>query len=249
MPKIPDWNAPAPQVEWLRWAQGEIERLQREIGGLGQSGLNDNKSQNATIDRLSRDVADLGTRVQEAFDALTVDMGQVTTGNLDQSRVIGTWTKGVDTAGTVKGDAGLTSLGVGSTDITALPGTRYTVWVNVTSGRIGQTASSITKKTNLEPIPYTASQFLSVMALVFEYIGQVDIRDNPENSNYNPDYVVPLEVGLVAEHLIAVGLSLYVQFSELGDPVNIDYATFGAHAALVIGQDHEARIAALEAKV
>lgn len=142
---------------------------------------------------------------------------------------------------------GITSAGVASTNVTLLPGTRSIVYVSDASGVIGQTTSSIVYKTNIAPVPYTAEQFLSVMPLVFEYIGQVDIRDNPANPNYDPAYEVPLEVGLIAEHLVEAGMPLYVLFEADGTtPMNIDYSTFGVHAALVIGRDHEARLRRLE---
>jgi hypothetical protein len=207
------------------------------------------------LDKLEQPDAQQLFRAKEKVEALIDSLPALVTAYLASGFTTGSMTStgnvtvggNVSASGTVTATAGLTSLGVGATDVTLLPGTRYQTWVNVPTGIIGQTASTITKKTNLAPVPYTAAQFLSVMALVFEYIGQVDIRDNPSNPNYDPHYIVPLEIGLVAEHLIEAGLSLYVQFNEAGEPMNIDYATFGAHAALVIGRDHETRIAALEA--
>ena len=54
-------------------------------------------------------------------------------------------------------------------------------------------------------------------------------------------------MGIVAEHLLAAGLDLYVLFEADGvTPTNLDYPTFGAYAALVIGRDHEDRITRLE---
>lgn len=164
------------------------------------------------------------------------------------TQVNGIFSGYVHANGTVTGDAGLSSLGVTTTNVTLLPGTRAAVWVNYTAGVLGQTVSSILQKDNLAPVPYTAAQFLRVMPYVFEYIGQIDIRDNPENPYYDPDYVVPLEIGMMAQHLLAEGLDLFVIFDAAGEPTNIDYAAFGAVATLVIGLDHDQRISELEAK-
>lgn len=163
------------------------------------------------------------------------------------TQVNGIFSGYVTAQGVVTGEAGISSLGVTTTNVTLLPGTRAAVWVNFTAGVFGQTVSTIVQKTNLASVPYTAAQFLRVMPHVFEYIGQIDIRDNPSNAYYDPDYVVPLEIGMMAEHLLDAGLELFVIYEADGKtPANIDYAAFGAVATLVIGRDHELRIAALE---
>ena len=81
---------------------------------------------------------------------------------------------------------GITSVGVAATNVTLLPGSRSIVYVVDATGVIGQTTSSIRYKTELAPVEYTAAQFLDVMPLVFRYIGQLDIRNNPDNPNYDP---------------------------------------------------------------
>jgi hypothetical protein len=130
-------------------------------------------------------------------------------------------------------------------DVTTLPGSRRTVSVHV-SGRFGQTVSSIVKKTNLGELPFTAADLLAIAPYVFEYRAQIDIRDNPKNPCFNPEYEVPTELGLMAEHLVDRGLDLFVYLNEDGSPADINYALFGAVASLVVGADHERRLAALE---
>lgn len=148
--------------------------------------------------------------------------------------------------GTVTATAGITSTGVAAFNVTTLPGGRSAVWIHDSSGIMGQTTSSLRYKTDVTEVPYTAAQFVSVMPVVFAYIAQKDIRDNPDNPNFDPEYRVPVEVGLVAEWLVDAGLDLYVLRDLDGEPKNIDYATFAAHAALVIGRDHDQRLRRLE---
>lgn len=85
---------------------------------------------------------------------------------------------------------------------------------------------------------------------MFQYIGQIAIREDPKNENYDPEYVVPVDVGMIAEHLVEAGLELYVFFESDGvAPKNIDYPTFGAHAALVIGRSHAQQLAEISRRL
>lgn len=151
------------------------------------------------------------------------------------------------TPGTATADAGLTSAGVYSLDVSTLPGSRRANWTNV-NGQIGYAPSSITTKNLLGPVTITASQFLACGPVVFEYLGQIDIRDNPENPNYDPTYVVPHELGHIAELLVENGCGEFVFTHEDGTPAGINYAEFAAVGFVIVGRDHEARIAALEAR-
>jgi hypothetical protein len=206
--------------------RSEIRRLDQRIDN--RAGF-DATQLNRTVAKLEELVSGLLTQVNGIFSGFITAGGNITA------------------QGTVTGVAGLSSLGVTSTNVTLLPGTRAAVWVNYTAGVLGQTVSTIVQKTNLADVPYSAAQFLQVIPYVFEYIGQVDIRDNPQNAYYDPNYVVPLEIGMMAEHLIEAGLELFVIYEADGTtPANIDYAAFGAVATLVIGRDHEQRITAIE---
>lgn len=156
----------------------------------------------------------------------------------------------ISAGGKVIGNAGLTSLGVYNTDVTALPGARTSVWVHV-SGVLGQTVSTIVKKLNLrDQLPFTAADILSIVPYIFEYRAQVEIRDDPENPYYDPSYVVPTEIGMMAEHLVDAGLGLFVEYETDGiTPAGINYTLFGAVAAVVIGRAQEDRMNKLEARI
>lgn len=151
------------------------------------------------------------------------------------------------TPGTATADAGVTSAGVYALDVSTLPGSRRANWTNA-NGRIGYAPSSITTKNLLGPVTITASQFLACGPVVFEYLGQIDIRDNPENPNYDPTYIVPHELGHIAELLVENGCGEFVFTHEDGTPAGINYAEFAAVGFVVVGRDHEARIAALESR-
>jgi len=156
-----------------------------------------------------------------------------------------TWAGPVNTSGALTAAGPVNLVDPYNFDVTTLPGARRTVSVHV-SGRFGQTVSTIVKKTNLGQLPFSAADILAVSPYVFEYRAQIDIRDNPNNPYYDAQYEVPTELGMMAEHLLERGMGLFVYMNEDGTAADINYALFGAVASLVIGHDHEARLAALE---
>lgn len=144
----------------------------------------------------------------------------------------------------VNASSGINSVGVYATDVTLLPGPRQAMWQN-NNGTMGFAPSTIRKKHNLGPVQFTAADVLAVWPFVFQYVGQLDIRDNPENEYYDPAYVVPWDVGFIAEQLVAHNLADFVVFDLDGiTPMTIDYAGFAAVAHHVVLQDHEARMRA-----
>lgn len=137
--------------------------------------------------------------------------------------------------GTLTGVAGINSLGAYNLDVTTLAGPRRTAWWH-SSGAAGYAPSTRTRKQNIQPAEFTPEQFMAIAPKVFEYRAQADIRDNPGNPQHDPNYVVPLEIGLIAEDLLDAGLGAFVFDDDEGRPAGIDYATFGAICSLVLGQ-------------
>jgi hypothetical protein len=129
--------------------------------------------------------------------------------------------------------SGLSSVGAYNTNVSLLAGARQTVWQHY-SGVYGYAPSSRELKTNLEPVPFTAADVLAVTPQMFQYKAQVAIREDPEHPNYDPAYVVPWEVGLMAEDLIAHNMACFVFWNEDGTPRGINYDLFGAVAPLVV---------------
>lgn len=165
--------------------------------------------------------------------------------------VSGTVTAGgniTSTAGRGTFAAALVSTGAAATDLSALAGLRQTVWQLYTgsnAGMYGYAPSTLASKTNLsESLPFTAADVYATIPYMYEYIGQVAIRDDSDNPDYDPDYVVPTEIGLMAEHLVARNMGAFVVFNEDGSPKTIDYASFGAIANLVAIRDLNERLSA-----
>ena len=145
--------------------------------------------------------------------------------------------------GTLNAGAGITSLGAAALDVSTLGGTRQTTWQHIATGRFGYAPSTLASKANLsESLPFTAEDVYATIPFVYEYIGQIAIRDDPENEFYDPDYKVPIEIGLMAEHLEARNMGIFVVRNEDGSPRTIDYAAFGAIANLVAVRDLDARL-------
>lgn len=196
-----------------------IEELERPTGSQVAQALK----------KLQELVAGLITQVNGIFSGYVQANGNITS---------------VSGAGTFP--AGINSIGVYNLDVSGLAGARRTEWVHV-SGALGYAPSTVEKKTDVDGYGATSKQFLACMPIVFHYIGQLDIRDNPSNPNYDPDYDVPLEVGHLAELLVANGLGEFVFRNEDGSPAGINMAEFAAVGFVIVGRDHEARLRALEA--
>jgi hypothetical protein len=184
-----------------------------------------------------------GSLVVDPGGDITLDEGDFNAANITASSTVTGAT--VHATGTVVADAGITSVGVYGLDVSTLPGTRRTNWTVVT-GQIGYAPSSILTKNILGEVQITAAQFLACGPVVFEYLGQVDIRDNPENPNHDPNYVVPTELGHIAEWLEQNECGAFVFRHEDGSPAGINYAEFAAVGFVVVGRNHEARLQALE---
>lgn len=213
---------------------GYVTYDQSEVGEL--------RSQLREIrDRLSELEAPTGSQTADTLATLKMLVDDLvdTVNSLAASGV--TWAGPVSTSGdvtasgTVTGTAGINSIGAYNLDVTTLPGLRRGAWWHQ-SGAAGYAPSTRTRKQHIRDAGFTAAQFMSIAPKVFEYRAQADIRDNPQNPLYDPQYVVPLEVGLIAEDLVDAGLGAFVFNDEFGQPAGIDYATFGAICALVLGQ-------------
>lgn len=179
--------------------------------------------------------APTGTQTAEALQTLT----DLVEGLLEQTNlaVTNAITAGgsITAQGVVTGVAGINSVAAYNLDVTTLPGIRRGAWWHQ-SGAAGYAPSTRTRKQRIENASFRPEQFMAIAPKVFEYRAQADIRDNPDNPHYDPTYVVPMEVGLIAEDLIDVGLGAFVFMDDAGEPAGIDYATFGAICALVLGQ-------------
>lgn len=145
----------------------------------------------------------------------------------------------------------LWSVGSSATDLSTLPGLRQTTWQIYTAGNTGlygYSPSSFRSKTHWKKAGYTAAQFLACFPYVYEYRGQISIRDDKRNPNYDPNYVVPIEVGYLAELLIKNGLGQFVTMKD-GVPIGIDYAAFAAVGMTIIGRELMARLDAQDARI
>lgn len=181
------------------------------------------------------------------------------------NQVNGIFTGYVQAAGNITSTAGrgyfagqLWSPGSAATDLSVLAGLRQTTWQiysGANNGLLGYSPSSFRSKTHWRKAEFTAAQFLACFPYVYEYRGQVAIRDDKRHPSYDPNYIVPLEIGYLAELLIKHGLGIFVVMKD-GHPIGIDYASFAAVGMTVIGRElamhargQQARIEALEARI
>ncbi len=223
---------------YVTYDQSEMGELRSQLRGI--------------YDRLSELEAPTGSQTADTLATLKMLVNDLvaTVNALAASGV--TWQGPVSTGGgiTASGEgnfaAGLRSTGAAALDLSTISGSRQPAWQHIATGRYGYAPSTLAEKRNVRPVPFTAAEILAVAPRLFWYRGQLDIRDNPENPAYDPEHQVPDEIGLIAEELIAAGLEMFVVVDDDGTPRGVHYELFGAVAALVVGADHEARIAALE---
>jgi hypothetical protein len=225
---------PTPPGDGMAPIVDEFRKLGRRISELERpSGTNIG----SLVAQVQAKLVDLNAAVIAEVDSY-LSSGTVNVTNLTAS-------------GTLTASGALKSAGAAGTDLGTIPGNRRSAWQiydGANIGLYGYSTSSIETKMNLEKVSYTPGQFLACIGFLYEYRGQVAIRDDPENEYYDPAYKVPEEVGYMAEHLIANGLEQFVTMFQ-GEPIGIDYAAFAAIGMTVIGREHENRIASLEARL
>ncbi len=185
-------------------------------------------------------------KLRELIDDLAGQVNALAASGVVWEGPVSTSAGGVTASGEGDFTAGIRSTGAAALDVSTLSGSRQSTWQHIASGRFGYAPSTLAEKRNIRPVPFDAAALLEIMPRVFHYRGQLDIRDNPDNPEYNPDYEVPDEIGVIAEELIAAGLELFVVHSEDGTPRGVHYDILGTVAALAIGRDHDERIARLE---
>lgn len=218
---------------------GELQQRFREVERrLNELERPDGTQVFGTVRQLRALIEDLAAQVNALASSGVVWEGPVST-----------TAGGVTASGEGSFTAGLRSTGAAALDVSTLSGSRQSTWQHISTGRFGYAPSTLAEKRNLRPVPFSAAAVLEIAPRVFHYRGQLDIRDNPDNPEYNPEYQVPDEVGVIAEELIAAGLELFVVRGEDGAPRGVHYDLFGVVAALLVGRDHEARIVELERRL
>jgi hypothetical protein len=213
-----------PSQNWMAEEIADLDRRLRELFAIASGG----KAIAVAVQTGLGTLASSGTTWAGPVDSpSTVSAGS--------SVAAGTTVTAVTTVSGANGvfSAGISSVGAYNTDVSLLSGARQTVWQH-NSGVYGFAPSSRETKTNVEPVPFTAADVLAVSPRIFQYKAQVAIREDPTNGQYNPDYSVPWEVGLMAEDLIAHNMSCFVFWNEDGTPRGINYDLFGAVAPLVV---------------
>ena len=232
---------PTPPGDSLEPIIAKIRDLQRQLTELARpSGT----SIGSLVDQVQAKLADLETTVIAATDSY-LSSGTVNMTNISASGSI-TASGSVTASSQVNAVGSLRSVGAFNTYITVYPGARQTVWQN-NNGIFGYAPSTEVKKTNIRSVPFTAENVRACTPSMFAYITQLEIRDNPDNEFYDPEYEVPDEAGLFAEDLIRNGLESFVIYDSDGvTPAGVDYAGFGAVANLVAVRDLHERLTRLE---
>jgi hypothetical protein len=137
-----------------------------------------------------------------------------------------TWFGPVATTGTVTANTMLNSVGAYNNDITA---TRRGAWWR-SNGDAGYASSSIHKKHILDGIE--APDILALLeatavSTYYQYLAELDKRDNPDNEEYDPDYHVATEWGGIAQWFHELGLWQVVVYEDHSDPVGLHYEIMG----------------------
>ena len=270
-------------VEAMPWARAITKNLM-QLGSFGdQSGQRTGNiltQLQATIQALSVSLFNLNARFTAALTTMTFSAGQVISGVFDIARIptipagqiSGTIGNSVSTSGTVSASGNITS----GVDVVAgnnvyaptagliggnIPGTRLTAWVEVATGRIGNTSSSERFKMNIRESAIDPLKVLKIVPKYYQYISEVRKRDDPKYEFYvGPDYHVSLEIGMIAEELHAEGLWEFVVYDHdengqltidpMGNPVpnSIHYVNW-AIALQVVARYQQNRIDNLESRL
>lgn len=109
------------------------------------------------------------------------------------------------------------------------------VWVTSVDGQFGFNLSSREFKENIKTAVIDPATVLQLRVVTYRYIEAVELLGSEAET----------EVGLIAEEVDALGLKWLVEYQD-GKPIGIKFHLI-AMALIVVAQDHESRIAALEA--
>lgn len=144
-----------------------------------------------------------------------------------------TWEGPVTTTGRVEADTGLRSDGVYNNTLSS--GYRA-VWVTNVNGDLGYVPSSRRFKRDIESAPTDLEAALALRVVTYRYKAAVEALDDD----------APVEWGVIAEELHDLGLTWAVDYDDDGLPFGVRYDRL-VLALIPVLQDHESRIAALEA--
>lgn len=281
MDVIPDpKNLPVESMPWARALTKAVTRLVLLGEQSGQRTGNTLAQLQSTIQALGVNVSNLNVKFNNALTTLTFDAGQVISGvfniaripTIPSGQISGTITNPISSSGNVSA-AGTVSASV---DVTAgnnvyaptagviagnIPGTRLTAWIEVATGRIGNTSSSARFKMNIRESSIDPLKVLAIMPKYYQYISEIRKRDDPAYEFYvGADYHVALEIGMIAEDLHAAGLWEFVAYHHdkdgklsldpMGNPIpdSIHYVNW-AIALQVVARYQQKRIDGLESRL
>lgn len=206
MPEIPKMNLSPEATPWGRAMQDRVTSQEARIDSLASTLANTTAVLNAALTALGNlSDFDPGT--------IVIDMSQVTTGDLDQSRVTGTWTKDVS-GGTVSAtgfgnfDAGVTALGTYNQSVAGMGGFR-TISVALNNGMFGGLTSSARYK---EDIADPDIPLETLRALAPKFYRYIALTDSPE----------PLQMSFIAEDIDELGLDWLVEYDDEGRPDSLN---------------------------
>jgi uncharacterized protein YdcH (DUF465 family) len=197
---------------------------------------------NRAVETLTQLVNDLPGEIDAAL-AIVVNTGNVNaTGN-------------VSAGGSVSGD----NLSTVNGPTTFHTGPRVAAWLLNAGGLVG-TASSRRFKTNIRGAAIDPAAVLGVEVKHYQYLAEIDKRDNQENPLHDPEHHVATEVGMIAEELHDAGLWQFVFYERDADGALVldgegEPTPFGVHyellamALLPVAQQQERRLSDLAARV
>lgn len=241
--------------DWVRTAERKITDLERGMERALQNEFATNQAQNSSMNLLTERLGNLEGSLVEAFARMTINAGQITAGTIAQARIprslpgaLNVGSLGVEggisaggglSAGsvttptlTVNGDAGVN--GNLYLPNSSLASSGYTVAYINGDGRVTRGASSERFKRDIAAWSPDVQAIFAMRLVTFYYRDEVLNGDEPR-----------LEVGVIAEELVALGLDWLVYTNENGEPMGVHYERI-ALALLPAVQDLDARVSALE---
>lgn len=238
MAQMPKSNLPPDALEWGRQMQERLDAADQRNADLAAQVASLGKSLNSALLALS------GV-INFNPDTIEIDMSQVPTGDLDQSRVTGTWDKAVSTSSTVAGNGGVSSSGIGTfvtgvnstgvyaQSVAGMGGFR-TVSV-AANGVMGGLTSSARYKEGIADPEIPIETLRALRAKFYRYIAQTDARE-------------PLQMSFIAEDVHDLGLRWLVAYDEEGRPDGLNERAV-PYLVLLLAQSAHDRIDALEGMI
>jgi hypothetical protein len=213
-------NLSRESTPWGREVEGRIQDLERAAARSDGNNLNANKSQNSSIDLVTKNISNITASVQAAISAITINPSQINPGTIPGGVLLN---GSQVTTGTIPADvsaSNVTAFNLFDQNVSFnITAGRVAVWGRTSDGLLATATSSERFKTDIEPTNWPLEKLEAVVNMASVYYHWISAI---EQAKTDPNVQVHLEIGYIAERMHEAGLWEFVVY-ERGDDDRLLY--------------------------